>query len=235
MEEYTKLEAEKVRRRGQTFSRETATLGKFRYYEDIDYFKEFDTDFSAIVFNDTVMTNHKISLEPTVNTLDENQNDFRISFDESDDEDYTNVESPIEATTLEIPNASTCGSKEHDGVSDGAGNIVSNEPVMNEVPLSYATKLSPTSLTKANLRKLEANVPNDVYYDVWLHIALVHEVNDRINNSLYGYSIGKRLAFLVVEILVENAKNRVRDWKNRVTSYARRVQLIQSVLHSMYS
>ncbi|GJV67293.1 putative reverse transcriptase domain-containing protein, partial [Tanacetum coccineum] len=54
-------------------------------------------------------------------------------------------------------------------------NIVSNEPVINKVPSSYATKLSPTSLTKANLRKLEANVPNDADYDVWLPLALVHE------------------------------------------------------------
>ncbi|GKA80727.1 hypothetical protein Tco_0787419 [Tanacetum coccineum] len=55
---------------------------------------------------------------------------------------------------------------------------VSNEPVMNEVPASYANKLSPASLTKANLRKLDANVPNDADYNVWLPLALVHEVND---------------------------------------------------------
>ncbi|GJX27418.1 hypothetical protein Tco_0233714, partial [Tanacetum coccineum] len=157
--------------------------------------------------------------------------------------DVQNVESPVEATTLETPNASMCGSEEHDGVFDGASlqdeanaifrgendqviqeacnsfaaiykvkstkphsttpvhsgipnvintglisyiNIVSNEPIMNEVPLSYATKLSPKSLTKANLRKLEANVLNDVYYDVWLPLASVHEVNDRMKNLIYS-------------------------------------------------
>ncbi|GJT34225.1 hypothetical protein Tco_0924644 [Tanacetum coccineum] len=55
---------------------------------------------------------------------------------------------------------------------------VSNEPLMNEVPASYANKFSPTSLTKANLRKLDAIVPNDADYNVWLPLALVHEVND---------------------------------------------------------
>ncbi|GJT82365.1 hypothetical protein Tco_1056707, partial [Tanacetum coccineum] len=40
-------------------------------------------------FNDAVTTDHKISSEPTVSPLDDNQIDFRISFDESDDEDYT--------------------------------------------------------------------------------------------------------------------------------------------------
>ncbi|GKE65375.1 hypothetical protein Tco_1519536, partial [Tanacetum coccineum] len=38
---------------------------------------------------------------------------------------------------------------------------VGKEPVMNELPLSYANKLSPTSLTKANLQKLKATVAND--------------------------------------------------------------------------
>ncbi|GJY26040.1 DNA helicase [Tanacetum coccineum] len=51
MEEYIELEAEKARRRGQTFNWETATYGKVRYHEDIDYFKDFETDFPAIVFN----------------------------------------------------------------------------------------------------------------------------------------------------------------------------------------
>ncbi|GKC01120.1 hypothetical protein Tco_0987256 [Tanacetum coccineum] len=63
---------------------------EFRWYhEDIDYFKEFETYFLAIVFNDAVTTDHKISSKPTVSPLDNNQIDFRISFDESDDEDYT--------------------------------------------------------------------------------------------------------------------------------------------------
>ncbi|GJU91072.1 hypothetical protein Tco_1303495 [Tanacetum coccineum] len=54
---------------------------------------------------------------------------------------------------------------------------VSNEHV-NEFPSSYATKLSPTPLTKANLRKHEANVPQDVDYDIWLYAASVHEGED---------------------------------------------------------
>nr|GEU53802.1 hypothetical protein [Tanacetum cinerariifolium] len=37
------------------------------------------------------------------------------------------------------------------------------------------SKLSPAFFTKANLRKLEANVPNGVDYETWLHVALVHE------------------------------------------------------------
>ncbi|GJZ92848.1 hypothetical protein Tco_0664913 [Tanacetum coccineum] len=52
MEDYIELEAEKACRCGQTFNWEAATYGKFMYHEDIDYFKEFETDLPAIIFND---------------------------------------------------------------------------------------------------------------------------------------------------------------------------------------
>ncbi|GKG51622.1 hypothetical protein Tco_0544260, partial [Tanacetum coccineum] len=70
---------------------------------------------------------------------------------------------------------------------------------MNECPSSYTYKLNPASLTKANFQKLEANLPNYADYDVWLPLTSVHEVNDRMKNSLYGYFIGKRLASPIVE------------------------------------
>ncbi|GJW37945.1 hypothetical protein Tco_0060865 [Tanacetum coccineum] len=63
-------------------------------------------------------------------------------------------------------------------VNDNGGDQVGNESCMNRFPSSYANKLSPKSLTKANLQKLKANVPNVADYDVWLPLALVHEVND---------------------------------------------------------
>ncbi|GKF29906.1 hypothetical protein Tco_0096248, partial [Tanacetum coccineum] len=42
----------------------------------------------AIVFDDTLTPDAALSYEPTVSPLNENEIDFRISFDESDDEDY---------------------------------------------------------------------------------------------------------------------------------------------------
>ncbi|GKC06005.1 zinc knuckle CX2CX4HX4C containing protein [Tanacetum coccineum] len=91
----------------------------------------------------------------------------------------------------------------NNGVEDGSITKNVSEHVGNTrvkvVPPSYATKLRPTSSTMVNLRKLEANVPNDTDYDVWLPLDSVHEVNDKMKNSLYGYFIGKRLAFPVVE------------------------------------
>ncbi|GKF03219.1 hypothetical protein Tco_0030142, partial [Tanacetum coccineum] len=59
------LEAEKARRHGQTFNSETATYGKVRYFEDIDYFKDFETKFPAIVYKDGLTSIPEVSSEPT--------------------------------------------------------------------------------------------------------------------------------------------------------------------------
>nr|GEW39279.1 hypothetical protein [Tanacetum cinerariifolium] len=65
MEEYIRLEEEKARRRGKVYNWETATHGKIWYDEDVHDLRSDETEFSAIVFEGS------------------------ISFDESDDEDYT--------------------------------------------------------------------------------------------------------------------------------------------------
>ncbi|GJT44468.1 hypothetical protein Tco_0953183 [Tanacetum coccineum] len=67
MEEYIRLEEEKARRRGKVYNWETATY--------------------AIVFNDTLTSEASLSCEPMVSSLNNDEIDFRILFDESDDED----------------------------------------------------------------------------------------------------------------------------------------------------
>ncbi|GKA14917.1 zinc finger, CCHC-type containing protein [Tanacetum coccineum] len=68
----------------------TATYGKVKYCEDEDdCFTNFETEFPAIVLDDTLTSDATLSCEPTVSPLNENKIDFRISFDKSDDEDYT--------------------------------------------------------------------------------------------------------------------------------------------------
>ncbi|GJZ63102.1 retrotransposon protein, putative, ty3-gypsy subclass [Tanacetum coccineum] len=67
MEEYIRLEEEKARRRGKVHNWETATY----------------------VFNDTLTSKAALSCEPTVSSLNNDEIDFRISFDESDNEDCT--------------------------------------------------------------------------------------------------------------------------------------------------
>ncbi|GKB70264.1 hypothetical protein Tco_0931676 [Tanacetum coccineum] len=90
MEEYIRLEEEKAPRHGRTFNWQTATLGKVESYEDKgDCFINFETEFPAIVFDNTLISDTAPLCAPTVSPPNKNKIDFRISLDESDDEDYT--------------------------------------------------------------------------------------------------------------------------------------------------
>ncbi|GJR70133.1 hypothetical protein Tco_0016198 [Tanacetum coccineum] len=88
-EEYIRLEEEKAHRRGKVYDWETATYGNIWYDEDVHDLRSVETEFSAIVFNDSLTFEETPYCEPTVSPLNDNKIDFRISFDESDDEDYT--------------------------------------------------------------------------------------------------------------------------------------------------
>ncbi|GKC68663.1 hypothetical protein Tco_1101261 [Tanacetum coccineum] len=70
---------------------ETAKYGKIWYDEDIHDLRSVETEFPAIVFNDNLSSNETLFCESTVSSLNDNEIDFKISFDESDDEDYTVV------------------------------------------------------------------------------------------------------------------------------------------------
>ncbi|GKC31748.1 hypothetical protein Tco_1039042 [Tanacetum coccineum] len=87
MEEYIRLEEEKARRRGKVYNWETATYGKIWDNEDVHDLGSVETEFPAIVFNDTLTSEAALSCEPMVSSLNNDEIDFRISFDESDDED----------------------------------------------------------------------------------------------------------------------------------------------------
>ncbi|GJX45008.1 hypothetical protein Tco_0261684 [Tanacetum coccineum] len=89
MEEYIRLEEEKAQRHGRTFIWQTAIYGKVKYYKDEDdCFTNFETEFPAIVVDDMLTFDATLLCEPTISPLNENKIEFRISFDESDDEDY---------------------------------------------------------------------------------------------------------------------------------------------------
>ncbi|GKB22538.1 hypothetical protein Tco_0861939, partial [Tanacetum coccineum] len=89
MEEYIRLKEEKSCRRGKVFNWETAKYGKIWDNEDVHDLRYVETEFPSIVFNDTLTSDAALSCEPTVSSLNDGEIDFRISFDESDDEDCT--------------------------------------------------------------------------------------------------------------------------------------------------
>ncbi|GJR93628.1 putative reverse transcriptase domain-containing protein [Tanacetum coccineum] len=81
-----KLEEEKDCRHGKVYNWETATFGKIWYYEDVHDLKYVETEFPTIVFDDALTSDVMLLCEPTVSLLND-EIDFRISFEESDDED----------------------------------------------------------------------------------------------------------------------------------------------------
>ncbi|GKG04416.1 hypothetical protein Tco_0314803, partial [Tanacetum coccineum] len=58
------------------------------YDEDVHNLRSFETEFPTIVINDTLTSDVALSCEPTVSPPNDTEIDFRISFDEFNDEDY---------------------------------------------------------------------------------------------------------------------------------------------------
>ncbi|GKD70062.1 hypothetical protein Tco_1324152, partial [Tanacetum coccineum] len=84
--EYIRLEEEKARRRVKVYNWITTTYGKIWDNEDVHDLKSVETEFPTIVFNDT-LTSEALLCKPKISSLNDNEINFRISFDESDDED----------------------------------------------------------------------------------------------------------------------------------------------------
>ncbi|GJY10848.1 hypothetical protein Tco_0379033 [Tanacetum coccineum] len=89
MEEYIRLEEEKAHKRGKVFNWQTATYEKIRVDDDLHNFSSVEAEFPAIVINDAVAPQDELQCKSQVSTPVNDEIDFRISFDESDDEDYT--------------------------------------------------------------------------------------------------------------------------------------------------
>ncbi|GJV40122.1 hypothetical protein Tco_1418562 [Tanacetum coccineum] len=66
IEEYIRIEEEKARRRGKVYNWETATYGKIWDNEDVHDLRSIETEFPAIVFNDTLTSKAALPCEPTV-------------------------------------------------------------------------------------------------------------------------------------------------------------------------
>nr|GEX26324.1 hypothetical protein [Tanacetum cinerariifolium] len=89
MKEYIRLEEEKARRHGKVYNWETATYDRIWDDDEVHNLRSVETKVPAIVFDDMFTYHAAFSCEPTVSPLNDNEIDFRILFDESDDEDYT--------------------------------------------------------------------------------------------------------------------------------------------------
>ncbi|GKD12450.1 hypothetical protein Tco_1196857 [Tanacetum coccineum] len=89
MEEYIKLEEEKARRRGRAFNWQTATYEKIKVDDDLHDLRSVEAEFPVIVIEDAVTPQDALPCKSQVSTPVNDKIDIRISFDKSDDEDYT--------------------------------------------------------------------------------------------------------------------------------------------------
>ncbi|GJZ46534.1 putative reverse transcriptase domain-containing protein [Tanacetum coccineum] len=85
--EYIRLEEEKAQNHSKVFNWETAKYGKTWYDEDVHDLRSIENEFPAIAFNDSLKSGETLSCEPTVRSLND-EIDFKILFDDFDDEDY---------------------------------------------------------------------------------------------------------------------------------------------------
>ncbi|GKC45880.1 hypothetical protein Tco_1063602 [Tanacetum coccineum] len=89
MEEYIRLEEEKARKHGKVFDWQTATYGKIRVDDNFSDFRSMEAEFPAIVINNDFAPQDTLQCKSQVSIPVNDEINFRISFDESDDEDYT--------------------------------------------------------------------------------------------------------------------------------------------------
>ncbi|GJT70454.1 hypothetical protein Tco_1029740 [Tanacetum coccineum] len=69
------------------FNWETAKYGKIQINEDVHNLRSVETKFLAITLIDEISSENTLSCKATVSSLN-NEVDFRISFDDSNDEDH---------------------------------------------------------------------------------------------------------------------------------------------------
>ncbi|GJV17957.1 hypothetical protein Tco_1363280 [Tanacetum coccineum] len=81
--------------------------------------EDSEIEFLAIVLGDTSTSNTTPSYEPTISPPYENEIDFRISFDESDDEDYTVIfdENSFSYKIIFVNNLKTNSENDNDKVN----------------------------------------------------------------------------------------------------------------------
>ncbi|GKA29751.1 hypothetical protein Tco_0715996 [Tanacetum coccineum] len=100
MKEYVRLEEEKARKCRKVFDWKTATYGKIRVDDDFYDLRSMEAEFPSIVINDDFAPKDTLQCKSQVSIHVNEEIDFRISFDEFDDEDYTII---VTKTHIALP------------------------------------------------------------------------------------------------------------------------------------
>ncbi|GJW34546.1 hypothetical protein Tco_0054578 [Tanacetum coccineum] len=167
MEEYIKLEEEKAHRHGKVYNWETAMYGKIWDNEDVHDLGSVEMEFPTIVFNDTLTSEAILSCEPTVSTLNIDEIDFRISFDEFDDEDCTNEFPAIVYNDAQISKS----------------NLIT-EPILNPQHIDEFDLSDETSLSEYDEDEQNVLCFNDLFPFNIIHLDDLKSEKDNDNNEV---------------------------------------------------
>ncbi|GJQ95993.1 hypothetical protein Tco_0007132, partial [Tanacetum coccineum] len=143
----------KSRREGKVYNWEIATYGKIWDNEDVHDLGYVETEFPAIVFNDTLTSEIALSCEPTVSSLNSNEIEFRISFDESDDEDCTIIidKNSFSYKIISVNDLKTDSENDNDKEHEFPA-IVYNDAQTSKSDLLTKPILNPQHIDKFNLK-----------------------------------------------------------------------------------
>ncbi|GJT62459.1 hypothetical protein Tco_1005992 [Tanacetum coccineum] len=130
MEEYIRLEEEKAHKRGKVFNWQTAKYGKIRVDDDFYDLRSMEAEFPAIVVNNDFAPKDTLQCKSQVSIPVNDEIDFRISFDESDDEDYTIIcdKNSFSYKMISVNNLKTDSKNDYEKVMPS---IPSSEPALS--------------------------------------------------------------------------------------------------------
>ncbi|GKA94107.1 hypothetical protein Tco_0816093 [Tanacetum coccineum] len=130
-EEYIKLEEEKACGCGRVFNWQTATYGKIRVDDDLHDLRSVEAEFLAIVINDAFARQDALQCKSQVSTHVNDEIDFRISSDESDDEDYIIIydKNSFSYKMISVNNLKI--DSENDNVKAGVPSFLPPEPTVS--------------------------------------------------------------------------------------------------------
>ncbi|GJT65398.1 hypothetical protein Tco_1016878 [Tanacetum coccineum] len=133
------------------------------YDEDVHNLRFVETEFLAI-YNDALTSEVALSYEPMVSPLNNNQIDFRISFDESDDEDYTVIydKSSFSYKIIYVSDLKT--DSENDNDKANMPSFSSSEPTVE--PTVSPQQIDEFNLkNEASLSECDGEEQNVIYYN----------------------------------------------------------------------
>ncbi|GJW67548.1 hypothetical protein Tco_0121972 [Tanacetum coccineum] len=191
MEEYIRLQEEKAQRAGRTFNWQTATYDSkndndkvnmpsfpppeptVSYFDDLDFFKDFEKEFPAIVYNDALTSKSDFLTEPTVcpQHIDEFDLKNETSLSECEKEEqnvlYFNDLFPFNVIYLDNLKSDTDNDNDEIDIEHSLRDL-SIEPLPNVIKIDaqWSNKLLETSHDKSNkffkieffIKELNANI-----------------------------------------------------------------------------